>query len=50
MSLQVREYGLEVVCAYMGHIQSCAEVAVREMLRYNIPCFMMVFTVHHTNP
>ncbi len=37
MSLQVREYGLEVVCAYMGHIQSCAEVAVREMLRYYMP-------------
>jgi 5-oxoprolinase (ATP-hydrolysing) len=27
------EYSLEVVCAYMQHIQDCADVAVREMLR-----------------
>jgi N-methylhydantoinase B/oxoprolinase/acetone carboxylase alpha subunit len=32
-ALQVREYGLDVVCAYMGHIQACAENAVRDMLR-----------------
>lgn len=29
----VNEYSLEVVCAYMTHIQTCAEMAVREMLR-----------------
>jgi len=29
----VNEYGLQVVCAYMGHIQSCADLAVRDMLR-----------------
>jgi 5-oxoprolinase (ATP-hydrolysing) len=29
----VNEYGLDVVMAYMGHIQTCAEVAVRDMLR-----------------
>ncbi len=29
----VNEYGLNVVKAYMGHIQFCAEHAVREMLR-----------------
>jgi len=32
--VQVREYSLEVVVAYMGHIQACAETAVREMLRW----------------
>jgi hypothetical protein len=34
---QVAEYSLEVVCAYMGHIQSCAEIAVRDMLRWTQP-------------
>eukprot|EP00981_Chlorochromonas_danica_P003519 scaffold659_cov192-Ochromonas_danica.AAC.32 len=29
----VKEYSLEVVQAYMGHIQTCAEQAVRQMLR-----------------
>lgn len=29
----VNEYSLEVVCAYMTHIQDCAEMAVRDMLR-----------------
>jgi 5-oxoprolinase (ATP-hydrolysing) len=29
----VKEYGLEVVQAYMRHIQNCAEQAVRDMLR-----------------
>lgn len=29
----VKEYGLSVVKAYMGHIQSCAEHAVRDMLK-----------------
>jgi 5-oxoprolinase (ATP-hydrolysing) len=29
----IKEYGLEVVNAYMEHIQSCAERAVRDMLR-----------------
>lgn len=29
----VNEYGLNVVKAYMGHIQSCAEHAVRDMLK-----------------
>lgn len=33
MHEQVKEYGLEVVVAYMGHIQECAENAVRDMLR-----------------
>ncbi len=29
----VNEYNLEVVQAYMTHIQTCAEMAVRDMLR-----------------
>ena len=29
----IDEYGLDVVQAYMAHIQTNAEVAVREMLR-----------------
>lgn len=29
----IDHYGLEVVQAYMGHIQSNAEIAVRDMLR-----------------
>lgn len=29
----MKEYSLEVVQAYMGHIQTCAEQAVRQMLR-----------------
>lgn len=29
----IEHYGLKVVQAYMGHIQSNAEIAVREMLR-----------------
>lgn len=29
----IRQYGLNVVQAYMGHIQTNAEVAVRDMLR-----------------
>jgi 5-oxoprolinase (ATP-hydrolysing) len=29
----INEYGLNVVKAYMGHIQACAEQAVRDMLR-----------------
>lgn len=29
----IQQYGLEVVQAYMGHIQTNAEVAVRDMLR-----------------
>lgn len=29
----VKEYSLDVVLAYMQHIQKCAEVSVREMLR-----------------
>ena len=33
MHYQVGEYSLEVICAYMKHIQVCAEQAVREMLR-----------------
>lgn len=31
--LQVGEYGLDVVLAYMQHIQDCAETSVRDMLR-----------------
>ena len=31
----VLEYGLNVVQAYMRHIQSCAENAVRGMLRFD---------------
>lgn len=31
--MYIREYGLEMVNAYMGHIQTSAEKAVREMLR-----------------
>jgi hypothetical protein len=30
----VNEYSLGVVRAYMTHIQTCAEMAVREMLKY----------------
>ena len=29
----VLEHSLEVVTGYMGHIQSCAEQAVRDMLK-----------------
>ena len=32
-TLQVSEFGLDVVQAYMEHIQACAEGAVRSMLK-----------------
>ena len=36
----MKEYSLEVVVAYMGHIQACAETAVREMLRFEFDLFI----------
>lgn len=33
MQQLVDEYGLDVVCAYMNHIQTCSEHAVRDMLK-----------------
>ena len=35
-SIKVNEYSLDVVMAYMNHIQVCAEMSVRNMLRYRI--------------